>query len=71
MWQSQTNLERVIRNLLCFQYDELVPSTMRTKYGGFYINTGELDFVSVDDASQDGQPFKKKMKKVIKIVSSG
>jgi len=49
---------------MCLQYDELVPSTMRTKYGGFYINTGELDFVPVEDASLDGKPLKKKMKKV-------
>ncbi|XP_077308624.1 ubinuclein-2 isoform X4 [Lithobates pipiens] len=51
--RERLEVEKMARKFESKYYDELVPASLTTKYGGFYINTGTLQFRQASDSENE------------------
>ncbi|XP_072127857.1 ubinuclein-2-like isoform X2 [Mobula birostris] len=60
--KERKEVEAIAKKLEEKYYDELVPASLTTKYGGFYINTGTLQFRQTSDTEDEDVAGKKRLK---------
>ncbi|XP_041033702.1 ubinuclein-2-like isoform X2 [Carcharodon carcharias] len=60
--KERKEVEALAKKLEEKYYDELVPASLTTKYGGFYINTGTLQFRQTSDTEDEDMVGKKRLK---------